>query len=477
VYVGLLLLVGFLALLCALCDPGRWLRAVIAVLHSYSWAMSLHDTFQHHYFLSIVLTALVFFPRLAARDVVGAAARTGPPLTSAWAFVLLAVNVSIVYAFAAISKLDVAWRTGEVIRLAPLSQLPPMQAWAEGVGVPAGLFWAASALGVIALEATVAVGYLVGVHRDTSRRRWVAWLAMLTCALAIGFHASAEVVLSLRIGWFTYYMVAIAAAYLLPAAWLHALAGPLLRAAAWLDARLSGGSLAGRRALATTAVVAAVLASIGVGRALDLPGAPAAGMAGAAAIALAALGGTALDRRAAAPLACGVAGALAAVAMGAALAASNGRYEYYMAAGRQLDRFGRRADATDAYAHAGRYGAASPDGLWSSAGSIIRVRVRHGEATGVFTHVSDGARRLGFKPGDVSFDGRMREGFLEGRMTLRFANACYPEGRAVPIIGFIRRDSEALVIHFYNFSVGPDCVDVGPPTVSDTVWDRIVGAR
>lgn len=476
VYVGLLLLVGCLALVCALCDPGRWLRAIIAVLHSYSWAMSLHDTFQHHYFLSIVLTALVFFPRLGARDVV-APARTAPPVTSAWAFVLLAVNVSIVYAFAAISKLDIAWRTGEILRQAPVSQLQPMQAWAESLGVPAGLFWGASALGVIALEATVAAGYLICVHRDTSRRRWVGWLALLTSALAIGFHSSAEVVLSLRIGWFTYYMIAIAAAYLLPAAWLHALGGPLLRAAAWLDARLSGGPVAGRRDLAIAAVAAAVLASVGVGLALDLPGAPAAGLGAAVAVAVAALAGTVLDRRATAPLACGVAGALAAVAMGAAVGASDARYEFYMAVGRQYDRVGQGAEATDAYAHAARYGAASPEGLWSSAGSVIRIRVRRGEATGIFTQVSDGARKIGFKPGDVSFEGRLREGFLEGRMILRFAGTCYPDGRVVPVIGLIRRDGDTMVTYFYNFAVAPDCVDVGAPTVANTGWDRIVGAR
>ena len=163
--------------------------------------------------------------------------------------------------------------------------------------------------------------------------------------------------------------------------------------------------------------------------------------------------------------------------MAAAIATSDARFEYYMAVGRQLERAGERAAATDAYERAGRYGTPSPDGLWSSAGSIIRVRVRHGEATGVFTQVSDGARQLGFKPGDVSFTGRMRDGFLAGRMTLRFPGACYPEGRAVPIIAFMRRDGEALVAHFYNFSIGPDCLDVGPPTVSDTVWNRIIGAR
>ena len=71
----------------------------------------------------------------------------------------------------------------------------------------------------------------------------------------------------------------------------------------------------------------------------------------------------------------------------------------------------------------------------------------------------------------------MRDGYLDGRMTLRYGNACYPDGRAVPIIGFIRRDGEALVTHFYDFTLGPGHQDTGAYMISDTVWDRIVGAR
>src|SRR5678815_2019270 len=112
--------------------------------------MSLHDTFQHHHLLSLVLTAFVFFPRTAARELVGTR-EAAPTTVSAWAFVLLAVNVAVMYFFAGFSKLDVAWRTGEILQMAPLSLLPPIQAWAERAGIPPGLFWSASALGVVAV--------------------------------------------------------------------------------------------------------------------------------------------------------------------------------------------------------------------------------------------------------------------------------------------------------------------------------------
>ena len=484
-YVGLLLFIGFLALVCAFCDPGRWARALVAVLHTGSWAMSLHDTYQHHYFLSLVLIAFVFFPRGAARALL-ARDGAGRPAVSSWAFVLLLVNVALVYAFAALSKLDVAWRTGEVLRQAPLSRLGAIQVWANGVGIPAEGFWSAAALGVVAAEWTVAAGYLVGAWRDRSRSRWVAAIAGLTCALAVGFHAGAEAILSLRIGWFTYYMFLIAAIGLLPSGWLHAATAPALRAAAWLDARVAGADGPTGRWLGAGALAAAALAAAGVGVALDLPGAPAAGVAAAASTVAAVVGPRLLGRvrnglrprGGPAPLALGVAGALAAAAMGTAVAASDARLDYYMAVGRQLEHFGDRTAATDAYTRAGRYGSPPLDGLWGSGGSRLRVSIRNGEATGVFDAVGDGARRIGFKPGDVSFVARVTNGQFDGRMTFRYETACYPEGRAVPVIGLLRRDGDTLVMHYYNLALDADCGDTGGYTIADTIWNRIrVGAR
>jgi len=473
IYVGLLLFIGLLALICALCDPGRWARALVAVLHTYSWAMSLHDSFQHHYFLSVVLVAFVFFPRLRTRDLVPAPG-AGPPRVSAWAFALLGANVAIVYAFAGASKLDPIWRAGEVLRMAPVSRLGEMQAWTASLGVPAEVFWGASALGVVALEWTVALGYLLNVHRD-DRPRWVSALAWLAFVLAVGFHSSAEVILSLRIGWFTYYMVLIAAAYLLPSRLLHAIAGPALRVAARLGARIEALSRE-RFWRGAAAAVAGALAIALMGLAVDLPGAPAAGAAAALAVLVGALAPRALGRPAAS-LALGLAGVIAAAAMGTAMAASDARFEYYMSFGRQLERFGQPAEATGLYERAHRYGEPPLDGLWSSAGSVLRVRVRDGEATAVFFRVGQGARQLGFKPGDVSFVAHVDGQQLDGRLNLRFAGPCYPNGRTVPMIGILRRDGEGMVTHFYNFTLGDDCGDAGPYQISDTIWERVVGAR
>ena len=68
-YVGVCTLTGFLCVGLALAPrPPRWLIAIALVLHTWSWAMSMLDSYQHHYLLSIVLLALVFFPHATAEE-------------------------------------------------------------------------------------------------------------------------------------------------------------------------------------------------------------------------------------------------------------------------------------------------------------------------------------------------------------------------------------------------------------------------
>jgi HTTM domain len=107
-YVGLMLTVGILALVCALTDPGRWARALLAVLFSYGWLMSLLNVYQHYYLLSLVLIAFVFFPRSRAQDLYALPAVR--PTASAWAYRLLGVTLAIVYLFTVVTKLDAEWR-------------------------------------------------------------------------------------------------------------------------------------------------------------------------------------------------------------------------------------------------------------------------------------------------------------------------------------------------------------------------------
>jgi hypothetical protein len=68
-YIGVLLLAGLLSLTLMLTGISRWLLGLLLLLYSYSWAMSLLDSYQHHYFVSLILACMVFFPKLSARDI------------------------------------------------------------------------------------------------------------------------------------------------------------------------------------------------------------------------------------------------------------------------------------------------------------------------------------------------------------------------------------------------------------------------
>jgi hypothetical protein len=471
-WVGLVLALGLLALVCALSDPGRWARALVALLHTYSWAMSLHDTYQHHYFLSIALTAFVFFPRVGSRSL-AVPGGSAPSMVSAWASVLLGANVAIVYAYAGVAKLDPAWRSGEVLRLAPASRLGPLAAWAEGAGIAPDLFWAACALGIAAMEFLVAAGYLLGARQDDGRGRVTPILTWSAFLLALGFHLANELVMTLSIGWFSAYMVAFACAYLLPPAVLGPVGVAAARVAGWLDALWRR---AAPRPVDVAVVAGAALVVAGAGFALDLPGGGPAGVAAAVVLVGATLGPRWVGRRP--PLApYAAASALAAVAMWATVAASGTRHAYYLSTGLLLERLGERRAAMEAFENAERHGSASLEGTWRSGGSTIRVTLQGAVATGVFVEVSLEARRLGFEPGQVSFVATVRGRFLEGQRTLRYGGGCYPEGRVVPMIGLLRPGGATLATHFYNLTVDAACRDTGVYRVPETLWQRATAPR
>jgi hypothetical protein len=61
-YIAILILCGLLALVSFFCGLERRSTAVLFLLYTYSWSMSMLDSYQHHYFVSLILLCLVFFP-------------------------------------------------------------------------------------------------------------------------------------------------------------------------------------------------------------------------------------------------------------------------------------------------------------------------------------------------------------------------------------------------------------------------------
>jgi hypothetical protein len=277
-YVGLMLTVGLLAMAMAVA-PRRPLLLLLAALWTWGWAMSVVDAFQHHYFLSLVLVAIAFFPHAQK-------ARTKPPAGERaviWALPLLGANIAIVYAFAAVTKLDAPWRAGwtlQHIRGVP-ARLLPLLTGLRDLGVPETVFWPALARGAIVLEVVLVLGYaLLPPRLDGEPGRAARVLRIATLAAAILLHGGAEL-LGLRIGLFSYYMLILAAVFFLPERALlaveAALAAPL-RAIGRL--RVRGVRLAQSRG----ATLAAAIAGAGLcgllGFSMGLPGAPVAGVIG-----------------------------------------------------------------------------------------------------------------------------------------------------------------------------------------------------
>jgi hypothetical protein len=395
-YVGLMLAVGMLAMVCVLTDMGPGALALLALMWTYGWAMSMHDSYQHHYLLSLILTALVFLPRLRVHDVyptgVVTKARKGrksrpssdaEPRVSSWAFVLLAVNIGIVYAFTALTKLDTEWRTGQVFQ--QQAGMEPVVAWFARHGVSREMFSGAVAPTMAALECLIAVGYVLAVRVDANPKRWLRIVAGLGFVLAAGFHVGAELFLPLRIEWFSYYMILLACIYFLPRSLLRAggalLAWPVRLAARWAFASATATTRTRPSHIVLTVIaLTAVVGLLGAaGSSLALPGADTVGWL----IASVLVGGTVLafvrGRQQDAMryvLATGLAGGV----MWAAIGQSTVRVQYHRFVGDQLQTRGNLAAALEAYQEAARY---APDQERARLEQLVSgLRRRLGRPTG-----------------------------------------------------------------------------------------------
>ncbi|MBO6933993.1 MAG: HTTM domain-containing protein [Deltaproteobacteria bacterium] len=69
-YIGTLVLTGWLSLVMAV-RPARVGLAVLFGLYTYGWSMSMLDSYQHHYLISLLLFSFMFFPVPAATEVFG----------------------------------------------------------------------------------------------------------------------------------------------------------------------------------------------------------------------------------------------------------------------------------------------------------------------------------------------------------------------------------------------------------------------
>ena len=285
-YVGLVLLCGMLSFLIALVGTNRAGLAILFVLYTCLWSLTRIDLYQHHYLLSLVLACLVFFPRIGWDDwyPVSVDHRKGskpakqraPIATSAGGFVMLGVLIAIVFVYTAIAKLDAMWLEGHTLQTIDKggSLLRKFGGIFTALGRSPKDIWSFAATSVVFVELTIAVGYLTAVGQDRRSSRWCRFVFLAMWVVATTLHVGFET-LSLRIGWFSYYMLVAASIFFLPAAWLSGIGGLILWPGRWLSGwwnRQSFGRNHIRWILIGTAGAVLVIL-IAIGKWIDLPGA------------------------------------------------------------------------------------------------------------------------------------------------------------------------------------------------------------
>lgn len=230
-YLGLMLVISFASLAVAILGSHRPLMILICVLFTYAWAVSQLDIYQHHYFISLLLFLCIFLPDIRHDQ----AASRGSMIT-AWPFALVGVQMAILYFYTAVAKMDSRWLTGAVVGNLSTAGEGPSTLAVPLLGPMLGeAIWPLLAVGAIVGELLLVAGYLLAVCRDRkSSRLWstLMWLCWLT---AMGLHIGIEW-FHLRIGLFSYYMMAIACVFLLPVSWLM----PMANALAAIASRVTG---------------------------------------------------------------------------------------------------------------------------------------------------------------------------------------------------------------------------------------------
>ena len=210
------LLAGWLALRVAL---GLALRAsliALTLIYNATYFWSQVDSYQHHYLIGLLLLLCCFVPFEATAGVERGQRAAASPGVKAWAIRLMYVQIAIVYFYTALTKLTPLWLDGWALdRIVSVPWARALYASCAGA-----LGW--SALGPYALVAHVIMiwQFCVAIAFLVPRLR------KLACATGPLFHGLVEA-LDLKIGWFSYYMIAAYYILLFPDDWFLALCRPL----------------------------------------------------------------------------------------------------------------------------------------------------------------------------------------------------------------------------------------------------------
>jgi hypothetical protein len=368
-YVSLILTCGVVAALTALGALGRAVVVGLFGLYTYAWAMSQLDSYQHHVFISWVLLCMCGFPALRTRVVFAARQQI-----CAWGYRLLAVITAILYFFTGVSKAEPEWLSGAVLKRINSSggDLEPFREAFLAMGFDEPTFWTLSGHSVVAVQWIIAALWLSVLVWGEAGGRWVRLGRLVGVASAVAFHVGAEV-FGLRIGWFSWYMLALTLIAFTPARWLSAAARHADRLVAWLVSGMATPAPRERLVWHALGLLGALSLAV-VGHGLDLPMTSTASLLWAALVVVS-IAWTA--RRGRLLRTWAVAAALTATSLGVTIDNGRVRYDFYRYVGGDATRRLELHHALEAYGRANTY-APEGEGRWKKVAKV-KKRLRGGE--------------------------------------------------------------------------------------------------
>lgn len=353
IYVGLLLGLGVLAFSIAVADGPRWMRAVLFGGYTWAWSMSMLDSYQHHYLLSLLLLSLIW----TGSDTAGELKEQGLSKSQKPdpAHVMLTTSCAIVYIFTAITKLAPDWRSGEALRRIAGGN-EAIGALRGALGLEGDSFWPTLALLTITLQLLCSTAFIMAGQRSRFQSRRSQILISLLGLAPLTFHIGAES-LGLKIGWFSYYMVALTLVLFSPPQLLHSAAiwfAPMTRFFRELHEELPRGLVA--------VIIISGLSLCYFGHEVDLPGSQNAMIV--LAVFVAGVSCAAIVRGKSGPWWPRLLGVLAGgLLMWTSIAGSSVRFDYYRYVGGDMRRRGQLEQSLQAYIRANRYAPTSCEAL------------------------------------------------------------------------------------------------------------------
>lgn len=168
-YVGMLVLVSIGAALSALmAKPPRALILAVGVLYTWGWSCSMHDSYQHHYLISLLVLTLAFSPVESADELLDGT-HGEVPRTHALGYAMTSTLAAVVYSYTAVSKTEPDWLSGAAMRSITHDGelIRPLMNAAESIaGITGDDFWWLLGHSVVPVQVICAVGYFTAPLRD-----------------------------------------------------------------------------------------------------------------------------------------------------------------------------------------------------------------------------------------------------------------------------------------------------------------------